>query len=435
MAHFGVLSYKGAGHLNPMIALSKELVARGHQITFVQTEAIAERVYEQGLGFCSLGPPALRAAKRLASTNRWPPLRRIAALRDGLERINFQMEFFLQRIPMAIADKGLDGIIIDEITLSGPTVAEILRLPYIVISTSVPHNFGWHAPPSIPSRPSLIQQIERACHEVSVLRMRGPVRHRLDVLRRQLGLDSIAHIDRSFPPLAHITQLPRCLDHPRHKLPRDFHYAGPFVKEDSRSPIDFPWERLDGRTLVYATLGTSRSSDLGIFDLIATACNELSLQLVISLGGRHDSGTLAQMKGNPIIVKELPQLRILSKADIVIHHAGLNTALETLLKGKPMVVIPRSFDQPAVADRLERCGVAITLSPLHLTASHIRAALQAVLSQPKYRRAAEEMQTAVRASRGLQHAADVIEKAFESFLPASLSQDVHLRDSMRPHAK
>jgi hypothetical protein len=47
MSHFGVLSYKGAGHLNPLIALSRQLIDRGHRVTLLltRTEPAASVVF------------------------------------------------------------------------------------------------------------------------------------------------------------------------------------------------------------------------------------------------------------------------------------------------------------------------------------------------------------------------------------------------------
>src|SRR5271170_7837603 len=105
-----------------------------------------------------------------------------------------------------------------EISLSGPTLAEILRLPYFVVSTSIPHNFGWDAPRSIASPCSYLDRLQKEILEVSVLRMKGPVRRSLDRHRRKLGLGSIRNIEKTFPELAHITQWPQCLDLPRPEL-------------------------------------------------------------------------------------------------------------------------------------------------------------------------------------------------------------------------
>ena len=285
MSHFGVLSYKGTGHLNPLIALSRELVARGHRVTFFQTAELEERVRSCGLEFCSISASAVRPAIHIRCAWRWKLVQEIVALRDGIERIVFDMELFLRETPPAMANRAIDAIIMDEIALAGPTVAEIMRLPYVIISTSAPHNFGWHGSQSIASRATLVERMQRACHQVSVLRMRGPVLRRLDAFRRTRGLAPTRQLKRNFPELAHITQLPRCLDLPRTVLPQNFHYAGPFVDQASRPALDFPWDRLDGRTMVYATFGTSRSSDLTAFNFIAEACDGLDLQLVISLGG------------------------------------------------------------------------------------------------------------------------------------------------------
>ena len=51
MAHFGVLSYQGAGHLNPLVVLSRELASRGHRVTFFLSREFEARIREQGLDF------------------------------------------------------------------------------------------------------------------------------------------------------------------------------------------------------------------------------------------------------------------------------------------------------------------------------------------------------------------------------------------------
>ena len=177
--------------------------------------------------------------------------------------------------------------------------------------------------------------------------------------------------------------------------------------------MEFPWDRLDDRPVVYASLGTTRKSDPAIFRPIAEACAGLGLQLVISLGGRRDPEMLAGLPGDPVVVREAPQLQLIKRADVVITHGGLNTALETLMEGKPMIVIPKFFDQPAVAVRLERLGVAEVLSADKLSAEQIRVALAKVFSDPSYRRSAKEVQAQILSARGLERAADVIEELLE----------------------
>jgi len=418
MSHFGVLAYKGTGHMNPLIALSRQLIRRGHRVTFFQKPEIATQVRLQGLEFVPLGTPGSSSAEGDGGGGQ-SSLSGIAAIRYALNRIVDDMEMFLREGPAALADAGVDTLIMDEISLSGPTLAEMLRLPYFVVSTSVPHNFGWNGPRGISPRSSCLTRIRKALLHISILRMRWPVRRSLDRFRREAGLGPIRSIDKAFPRLAHITQLPECLDFPRASLPRDFYYAGPFVDEAARPLVEFPWDRLDGRPLVYASLGTTRKSECGIFPLIAEACDALNVQLVISLGGRRNPEMFADLPGQPIVVGYAPQLELLKRADVVITHGGLNTALETLMEGKPMLVIPKSFDQPAVAARLKRLKVAEALSVDGLSAKRIRVALAKLLTDPSYRQVAERVRVEIRSARGLERAADVIEELLETVMPAA----------------
>ncbi|ADV83396.1 glycosyltransferase [Terriglobus saanensis] len=405
MSHFGVLSYKGTGHLNPLIALSRKLVDRGHRVTFFQSSALEQKIRQQGLEFCAIGECNSSPGRRDK------PSSRLAAICNGVDRIAGDMETFLRVLPAAICNTGVDALVVGEIALSGPTVAEMLHLPYFIVSTSIPHNFGWDAPRSIVARGSWLERLQREILEVSVLRMRGPVCRRLDQYRMQIGLGPTREIQKTYPELAHITQIPQCFDLPRPSLPESFFYTGPFIEERTRASIGFPWDLLDGRPLIYASLGTTRKNDPMIFHRVAEACRSLNVQLVISLGGRRDPASFADLPGNPLVVSNAPQLELLKKAEIVITHAGPNTVLETLMEGKPMVALPMVLDQPAVAARLERLGAAEVLSIENRSTQQIHTAIMKVQNDPGYWGAAQKLQAQMRSILGLERAADIMEEA------------------------
>jgi MGT family glycosyltransferase len=332
------------------------------------------------------------------------------------------MEAFLREYPAAIQAAGVDTLILGEISLAGPTVAEMLRLPYFIVSTSIPHNFGWEAPRSITASRSRLEHMQKKLLEVSVLHMRGPIQHSLDHYRKQVGLGSILRIGKTFPELAHITQWPQCLDTPRTNLPANFFYTGPFVDRAGRAFLEFPWEQLDGRPLIYASLGTTRRGNPIIFHRIAEACSGLDLQLVISLSGRWDPMMFTSLPGDPLIVENAPQLDLLKRADVVITHAGPNTVLEALMQGKPMLALPITLDQPAVAARLARFGVAEVLSTEDLSAQQIRTALVKVQRNSHYRDAAQKLQVQICSLSGVDRAADIIEEALAKYLVSSVNQ-------------
>lgn len=418
MSHFGVLSYYGTGHLNPLITLSRKLVERGHRATFVQRPELEDYVRQHSLEFSAIRFPQSfedeRARKPRSSSG-------IAALRYRMRRVIGDMEMFLRETPLVLTRAGVDALIIDETALSGPTVAEILHLPYFIISTSVPHNFGWAAPRRFTPKASMVTRLQNAMLQVSTVRMRGPVRLNLDRYRRQIGLGPLREMKKTFPELAHITQIPECFDFPRAKLPENFYYTGPFVDDSLRASVEFPWERLDGRPVVYASLGTTLKGEPTAFRLISEACDSLDLQLVISLGGRRDPGDFSKLPGKPLVVRNAPQLELLQRADVVITHGGPNTALETLMQGKPMIAIPKAFDQPAIAARLEWHGVAEVLPAAKLSAEQIRIALIKIRNEARYRESAQRLQAKIHAAHGLERAVHLIEEATETHVQDALS--------------
>ena len=416
--HFGVLSFTGTGHLNPLIALSQELKDRGHKVTFFEKPKIEPRIRQAGLGFTPIGANDFSKQVTPPTTNRGL-LSEISMLRFNLARVIRDMENYLRDAPAALSHSGVDVLLINEIALTGPTVAQLLGLPYFIISTTVPHHWGWKGPSwrtgyrYSTSCPSAIQ---RRFLEVSVLRMRGPIRRALEEYRRREGLDKLRQASASFPALAHITQLPQCLDLPRKTVPTNFFYTAPWVSNAARPRMAFPWDRLDGRPIIYASLGTTRNAEAAVLRLIAQACAGLDVQLVISLGGRFDPKDFADLPGQPLIVRFAPQLELLKIARIVVSHGGPNTAFEALMAGKPMIVIPMAYDQPAIAVRLARSHVARVLPIMRLSAARIRSAVNALLDDPIYEQAAVTMQSTLRNLRGPTEASDIIERALERYL-------------------
>src|SRR5580658_425246 len=141
--HFGVLPFTGTGHLNPLIALSQEMVRRGHRVTFCEKPKVEDRVRRAGLEFVPI-------CGRKATTSRRAPKpgagirAEIATLRFNLQRVIGDVERYLEEAPKALASTGVNALLTNEVALTGPTVAETLRLPYFLISTTVPHHFGWN---------------------------------------------------------------------------------------------------------------------------------------------------------------------------------------------------------------------------------------------------------------------------------------------------
>jgi MGT family glycosyltransferase len=159
-------------------------------------------------------------------------------------------------------------------------------------------------------------------------------------------------------------------------------------------------------------MGTLQNGVLRTFRMIAEACAGLDMQLVISLGGGQDPALLGDLSGDPIVVGYAPQLELIQRSTLTISHGGLNTALESLAWGVPMVVLPVTYDQPGVGARVEWSGVGRSIPVGRLTVDRLRDAIRSVLGDPTYRKRAGLLQRSIEAADGLNRAADVIERVF-----------------------
>ena len=164
-------------------------------------------------------------------------------------------------------------------------------------------------------------------------------------------------------------------------------------------------------------MGTVQNHFSFVFRTIAEACTSLDNQLVISLGGGLDPEAFPNLPGNPIIVKYAPQLELLQKANLNITHAGLNTALESLSYGVPMVAIPVTDDQPGVAARIAWTGTGELVALSQLSVPKLREAIERVLTEKSYQQNAVRLQAVMRQTQGVNRAADIIEQAVSTRSP------------------
>jgi zeaxanthin glucosyltransferase len=222
-----------------------------------------------------------------------------------------------------------------------------------------------------------------------------------------------------------VAQTPQEFDFPEIPWPPQFHYAGPFVDNTGRQPVPFPWEKLDSRPLVYASLGTLVNGMESIYRAILSAVGKLpEVQVVLSKGRNIELADLGDIPPNVIVVEKAPQLELLKRAALCITHAGLNTALESLSQGVPMVAIPVSYDQPGVAARIAYYGVGEFLEIDSLSPDGLHRLVRKVLNTPSYREKALRFKNIIAERRGLDIAAEAIESAFEKAIasrPADFS--------------
>jgi zeaxanthin glucosyltransferase len=186
-------------------------------------------------------------------------------------------------------------------------------------------------------------------------------------------------------------------------------------------PIPFPWEKLNGKPLIYASLGTLVNGPDHVYKMILEAVGSLSdVQVVLSIGTHIDPDLLEPIPPNTIIVRIAPQIELLKRAALCITHAGLNTTVESLAKAVPMVAIPITYDQPGISARIAHHGVGEFVDLDNLSAKSLSELIRKVLTNHTYVDRAQYFKEVIAKTRGLDTAADVIERAFHKQSTASL---------------
>ncbi len=410
--HFGIISPPVSGHIHPFGALGRELIRRGHRVSLIHMPDLAERARAEGLGFIGIGysdhPPG-SLAESLAQLAR---LEGLAALRFTIRAVRKTTEMICRDAPGCIRSTGIDALLVDQTEPAGGTVAEHLGLPFLTICNALALNREPVIPPPFTGwdyHDNAFARVRNRAGYTASDRVMAPITGVLRNYRRKWGLKLHDRPDDSFSMLGQISQLPPAFDFPRRYLPKCFEYVGP-LRDPRTEDTPFPWDRLDGRPLIYASLGTLQNRKGQVFRCFAEACEGLPVQLVITHGGGLDERAVASLPGNPLVVSYAPQRAVLAKARLTLTHAGLNTVLDSLANGVPLIAVPITYEQPAIASRIRWSGTGRVLALPKLGARKLRDAIQIVLSDASYRIKAESISDSIQRAGGVTRAADIVEQ-------------------------
>lgn len=415
MTHFGILSLAATGHLNTMFPLGRELQRRGHSVTILSNLEAQISVQTAGFNFCEIYYPIDedKVIKKQSVSAISEKLSRLKNIRQTLQKFALIAETRLQKAPTIIRQEGIDALLIDSSVFEGGTIADYLNLPYVTVFCMLPFYQDPAIPPIMTTwqyNPAWWAQLRNRMAYSVLNYVAKPVWQVISHYRQIWNLPTYSHINDIFSQLAMITRHIPEFEFPR-QLPPYFHFTGSFHTSIVRQPVGFPFEKLNNKPLIYASMGTLQNRLDYIFRTIAKACTDIDIQLVISLGGGLNPESLPNLPGNPLVVKYAPQLKILQKASLNITHAGLNTTLESLSYGVPMVAIPVTDDQPGVAARIARTGVGELVTLSRLNVGSMREIIEKILTEESYKQNAVRLQKAICQTEGVHHAANIIEQA------------------------
>ena len=390
------------GHLNPMTALARHLQARNHEVVFLYSPS-------------ANGLPCVPGEKDDDMNANRPEMSKL----EGLGALAFycgvaakETEAIFKSLPKMVETTGIEALIIDPIQFCSELGAMKLGIPYITVATALYLDYFGYAPLGVYDWPHETTPEALVRNREGIVKFaRFTYNEGTKAYAKKAGLKIDWDVPSGvFSKLAYITQIPKEFDFENLLLPPQFHYTGSFHDGKGRPKLDFPWDRLTGEPLIYASMGTLMNGRTDVFNtIIAGVAKHKGTQLVLSIGDQLDPKQIGPVPSNAIIVNQTPQLEVLKRTSVCVTHAGLNTVLESLAQGVPQVAIPITFDQPGVATRIVAKKTGVTVPFEQLTPDHLSTLLGEVLNNPVYRENARKLQKTIAEVNGLSVAADLVE--------------------------
>lgn len=428
MTHIAVLAPPFPSHVRAIEALAVELLDRGHRVTWVHQPEVRTLLREPRIGFAAVGAAGARPgalAAMVARAARPGPL----GLRRVIRDMAANTDLLCREAPALLRGLGVHAILADEMEAAGGLVARELGLPYVSVACAVPvhrearvplpvMHWGW-------ARDEVGLHLNHHSARVYDWLMRPHGR----VIARHaaaFGLPPLRTLADCISPLAIVSQTAEAFDFPREAAPPQLHHVGPLRPPgDAAAPWPSAWTPRAGAPFVFASLGTLQGGRFHLLRRIARACRAEGVALLLAHCDRLDAAQAQALEraGATWVTGFAPQQAAIARADAVVTHAGLNTVMDALAAGKPMLLLPIAFDQPGVAARVVHAGAGVRVLPAFATVGTLRRALRRVLTDPAHAANARALGAHVRAAGGAGRAADIVESVLAAGVPVRAAGD------------
>ena len=375
------------GHTNPTLAVVRELVRRGHEVRYYSYEPFREKIEAAGAQFIPCD--AYDAELSLDERDAGKVGKDLALSTHLLVETTLSLD---EAVLGEMAEYRPDCIIADSMAVWGKLAARKLGIPFI--SSTTTFAFNQHSSrlmkQSIGQIFGLIFSMGKINADIVRLRERGyEVASVIDLIQNPNDTSTIVYTSPEFQPCAETFS--DC-----------YSFVGPMMR-----PVLAEFEKTADK-LVYISMGTVVDRTLKFFRNCIKAFAGCEYQVVISVGNKIDIAQLGELPANVTVYPFVEQLAVLEKADAFITHCGMNSASEALWYGVPLVTFPQTPEQGVVAHQAEVNGAGVRLKSISHT--EIRKAVDLVINDASYKRAAEVISRSFRKCGGAEMAADKIER-------------------------
>lgn len=372
----------GHGHFRPLLPLARAAREAGHEVHVASSARFGDAIREAGFEPVAAGVEWELTAPGLIGA--FPEL----AEHRGTEAGNRFVigTIFGERTAVATtndligsgAAAGYDIIVRETLEFGGLLTARTVGIPCAVVQVAARSNF-------LVNRPAAAEGFARAAAAVGT---------------------TIADADDALDRDAVLAFVPPSLQSSAAPLPSTAHSFRPASNGDDGLPAG--WSLPRDRT-VYMTLGTVFNRSTDAFRRMIDAVADLDANVILALGRGLDPEEVGPTPEHVRVASFVPQSAIVQRSDVVVCHAGFGTVMDALTAGVPMVLTPMTADQPENAERCEAMGVAEVLSYYDVEAVELRASIDRVLSDDRYRQAAQRARVEIEAMPGPPEAVVLLE--------------------------
>lgn len=410
------------GDINPFVGLGLALRARGHEVVIATSGFYREYIESAGLGFHPVRPDVdPNARERVA---------RIMNARTGTEFL--LRELIVPALQDSYEDlaapvDGADLLLTHPITFAGPIIAQERGIRWASAVLAPMSFFSEHDLPVFPPIP-WAKHLERvpggARFLLGVARaITRPWMEPVHRFRAEHGLprggDPLYEGQHS-PELV-LALFSRVLAEPQPDWPPNTCVTGAILYNGPQQHVLSPEiERFlaAGPAPVVFTLGTSAVSVAGDFyDRSVEAARRVGVRAVLLVGRHPENRPPGPIPDTILVVEHAPHAALFPRAAAVVHQGGAGTLHQALRAGVPMLVVPWAHDQPDLAHRVTRLGVARALTPGAYTATRAASELRHLLTDPAYRKRAHSVGAVVASENRAEAAADAIESRLNATSP------------------
>ncbi|MFI5648968.1 macrolide family glycosyltransferase [Kitasatospora sp. NPDC051705] len=385
-AHIAMVNVPAHGHVNPSLEVIRELVARGHRVSYVNDPSFAEQIESTGARFVphETGMTALQGAVD-------------PAIQDRVHGMIFgEAQAMLPRMREAFHDDRPDLVLYDFMAYAGRALADGWGVPSMLISPSRV------APGGEPAEPF------RAAAEV--IKAEG-IPERFTRWLADNGVPPRDLFSFMLKPDRALVLVPQALQPSIEQIdPEVYSFAGPCLDDRAQQG---GWTRPEGaEKVLLVSLGSAFTHQPEFYRACVEAFGGLpGWHVVLQVGKATDPAELGPIPANVEVHPWVPQFAVLQQADAFVTHAGMGGCSEGLYCGVPMIAVPQAADQFENADRLVELGVARRLDTADATPAALRTAVLELTADQKVADRLAELSAQVRAGGGAARAADLVEAA------------------------